>query len=184
MVSYIHVRVAHHREKRDPTTKHLPAPSGSMKPDWLTTTVPRNPLPTKVAFSQAPRKPYLTALNRILCRNIYQLKNSGWSGFYLLAAETWGDCKTEAEVFLNPGHLFRLYLLVGCPFLQPKKKPSGRQGSGEGRPCKLVLSGESTWEWFDKGQNNWGKEDIKICPSEFWIVNMVIDSQNLQIQYV
>lgn len=142
-------------------------------------TRPQKTFPLR-SFSQAPRKPYLTALNRILCRNIYQLKIQ----VEVVCSWNMGDCKTEAAVFFEPRASFQVIFVARVPlFLQPKKKPSGRQGSGEGGHVTGALRGVHLGMIWQRAKQL-GKRDIKICPSEFWIVNMVIDSQNLQIQYV
>lgn len=142
-------------------------------------TRPQKTFPLR-SFSQAPRKPYLTAINnRILCRNIYQLKiqvevvcswNMGW-----LQNWSWS--------LFEPRASFQVIYVGRVPLFTAKEKPSGRQGSGEGGHVTGALRGVHLGMIWQRAKQL-GKRDIKICPSEFWIVNMVIDSQNLQIQYV
>lgn len=82
---------------------------------------PRNPLPTKVAFHKPQENPTSQLSTAILCRNIYQLKIQVEVALF---AETWGDCKTEAEVFVGPRASFQVIFVGFCvPFYSQRKSP-------------------------------------------------------------
>lgn len=143
-----YTRVAHHREKRDPTPKK-PSRSFWLNQARLTHNYgPRNPLPTKVAFHKPQENPTSQLSTAILCRNIYQLKiRLKW--FYLLKHGVIAQLKLK--FLLDPRHLFRLYMLDFVPLFTAKEKAQWPPRQRRRRPCNWCSQGSPPGNDLTKG---------------------------------